>query len=199
MEKKIKKEWLDNIYNYINLITDVSEEAWNDIISKSKYLDINKNDFFIQAGMIPDKIAFILSGLFRVFYITEDGNEKTLVFREEGRILSAFSAYVANESSWYSIQALENSILSYISFNDYKEIIENYQCWQIIKSKYLEMLFIEKEKRESELLSDDAYTRYKKFKLKYPNLEDRVNQYHIASYLGITPVALSRIKNKNKY
>jgi len=199
LEKKIKKEWLDNIYNYINLITDVSEEAWNDIISKSKYLDINKNDFFIQAGMIPDKIAFILSGLFRVFYITEDGNEKTLVFREEGRILSAFSAYVANESSWYSIQALENSILSYISFNDYKEIIENYQCWQIIKSKYLEMLFIEKEKRESELLSDDAYTRYKKFKLKYPNLEDRVNQYHIASYLGITPVALSRIKNKNKY
>lgn len=196
MEKNIKKEWFDNIYNYINLITDVSEEAWNDVISKSKYLEINKNDFFIQTGMIPDKIAFILSGLFRVFYITEDGNEKTLVFREEGKILSAFSAYVENQFSWYSIQALENSILSYISFNDYKEIIENYQCWQIIKSKYLETLFIEKEKRESELLSDDAYTRYKKFKLKYPNLENRVKQYHIASYLGITPVALSRIKNR---
>lgn len=60
----------------------------------------------------------------------------------------------------------------------------------------MEQLYIKKETREAEFLLDDAETRYQRFQSSYPGLEERLTQYHVASYLGITPVALSRIRNR---
>jgi CRP-like cAMP-binding protein len=74
--------------------------------------------------------------------------------------------------------------------------MERNPCWNTIARKYVETLFIEKEKRERRLLSEDAATRYLSFQKDYPGLEDKIPQYQIASYLGITPVALSRIRKK---
>ena len=69
-------------------------------------------------------------------------------------------------------------------------------CWQIVARKLAEMVFILKEKREAELLLSDAQERYQQFLADYPNLEKHIAQYHIASYLGITPESLSRIRAK---
>lgn len=69
-------------------------------------------------------------------------------------------------------------------------------CWRDVTRKYVEDLFIEKEQRERELFSLDVTTRYLNFKKRYPDVEGRVSQYHIASYLGITPQALSRIRKR---
>ena len=111
-------------------------------------------------------------------------------------MLSAFSAILENTPSWYYIQALADADLLYISQDQYVNGLLGHACWQMINAKYAQMLFIEKEKRESEFLSDDAETRYRKFRERFPGMEERIRQYHIASYLGITPVALSRIRKK---
>jgi len=73
---------------------------------------------------------------------------------------------------------------------------DRYLCWQEVAARYAEMLFAEKERREREFLSDDAATRYRTFLADSPDLESRLPQYFIASYLGITPVALSRIRGR---
>ncbi len=195
----INTDWLTFFQNTLRSFAEIPADELERGRKRLKHLHVRKNEYFIRTGSVPDKMAFIVNGIFRVFYLTEQGDEKILVFREEGRMLSAYSAFLENKESWFDIQALEDSDLLYITFFDYKKVLHEHQCWQILNKKYVEMLFVEKEKREREFLSDNAETRYQKFLLTYPaGIEQRIKQYHIASYLGITPVALSRIKKHLK-
>lgn len=175
---------------------EIPDEEWAKAVLTLRHIHLKKNEYFIRAGATPDKMACIVSGIFRVFYVTESGEERILAIRDEGRMLSAFSAILENTVSWYDIQALEDSDLLYINLNQYLDEIPWHPCWQTIYAKYVQMLFVEKERRESEFLSDDAETRYRKFRERFPGVEDRIRQYHVASYLGITPVALSRIRKR---
>ncbi len=193
-----EKTWLRQMHTALSKYARIPDDEWSRAQEKLRILKIKKNGYFIHAGDVPDKLAFIVTGIFRVFYTTESGTERILVFRGENRLLSAYSSFLENTNSRFSIQALEDSILLYVSLNDYTVLLTQHLCWQMICTKYAQQLFIEKEKRENELLSDDALARYHNFTLNYPDYEKRINQYHIASYLGITPVALSRIRNKKE-
>jgi CRP-like cAMP-binding protein len=95
------------------------------------------------------------------------------------------------ESEWLKL-------LPRISLSDYKKLLAGHICWQTITSKLTQEIFIEKEKREREFLSDDAETRYLNFIQKYSGIEKRINQYQIASYLGISHVTLSRIRKNQR-
>ncbi len=194
--KPIKPEWLALVRTALDSFAEIPEDEWEKAILNLRHVHLKKNEYFVRIGAVPDKMAYIVSGVFRVFYVTESGEEKTLAIRDEGRMLSAFSAFLENTTSWYDIQALEDSDLLYFSLDQYINGLQGHPCWQMINAKYVQMLFVEKERRESEFLSDDAETRYKKFRERFPGMENRIRQYHIASYLGITPVALSRIRRK---
>jgi CRP-like cAMP-binding protein len=194
--KEIKPEWLAIVRATLGSFAEIPDEEWEKAVLNIRHLHLKKNEYFIQEGSVPDKMACIVAGIFRVFYVTKSGEEKILAIRGEGRMLSAFSAILENTPSWYDIQALEESDLLCIGLDKYADGLQGHPCWQIINAKYVQMLFVEKERRESEFLSDNAETRYKKFKERFPGVEDRIRQYHIASYLGMTPVALSRIRKK---
>ncbi|MBN1533366.1 MAG: Crp/Fnr family transcriptional regulator [Spirochaetes bacterium] len=175
---------------------DIPDEELRRNAGMMQLLRVEKNRYFIDIGEVPDKMGFIISGLFRVFYITEDGIDRTLVFREKNHFLSAFSAFLEGTPSWYAIQAIEESVLLCLTLQDYNRMMEHNSCWNTFVRKYVEELFIEKEKRERGFLSEDAATRYLTFLSSYPGFEERIPQHYIASYLGITPVALSRIRKK---
>ncbi|MDP4093594.1 MAG: Crp/Fnr family transcriptional regulator [Bacillota bacterium] len=196
VELETEEKRLKRMYATLCEFAQVPDEEWNKAKTKLRSLRIEKNNFFIKAGEIPDKLAYISDGIFRVYYTSESGNERILVFRGENRLLSAYSSFLENTVSSYSIQALEQCNLLYITLSDYTALLNDHPCWQTITSKYSQMLVVEKERRENEFLCDDAETRYKKFILNYPGLEKRINQYQVAAYLGITPVALSRIRSK---
>lgn len=194
IEDKLLKQMFAMICNY----APIPDMQWNKLQTKLRCIKIKKNDYFIKADDIPDKLAFIIHGIFRVFCLTESGNDNTLVFRDENKFLSAYSSFLENVKSKYSFQALEDSTLLYISLKDYIELSAEHICWQIITTKYSQMLFVEKEKRETEFLCDDAKTRYNNFIINFPGLAKRIPQCYIASYLGITPETLSRIRKKSK-
>jgi CRP-like cAMP-binding protein len=194
--KPIKPQWLTIVRDALSSFSEIPDAEWGKAVVNLKHLHLKKNAYFIQTGSVPDKMACIVSGIFRVFYVTESGEEKILAFREEGRMLSAFSAILTQTPSWYDIQALEDSDLLYIGLDQYADGLQRHPCWQEISAKYVQMLFVEKERRESEFLSDNAETRYQKFINRFPGVAVRIRQYHIASYLGMTPVALSRIRKK---
>jgi CRP-like cAMP-binding protein len=199
-ELPVEEKWLKQGFGLLHEFSPVPvpENEWNKLTKNLKGLSLRKNEYFIKAGDIPDKLAFIFRGIFRVFYLSESGNENTLVFRDEGRPLSAYSSFLEKTGSRHYFQALEDSILLYILFKDWNDLLSGHPCWQIIYAKYLQVLFIEKENRETEFLSNDAETRYLTFLNKYPQIAKRVPNYQIASYLGITPEALSRLRNKSK-
>lgn len=157
-----------------------------------------KNDYFVRQGDAPDELAFIYSGIFRVFCITEQGDEKILSFRVPGQFLAAYTPFLKDDSSWYSIQALEPGAVLCIFLRDYDKLSREHPCWEKIAKEYIVRLFMEKESRERSFLTENARTRYLQFKNDHPELEGRIHQFYIASYLGISPVSLSRIRRELK-
>ncbi len=157
-------------------------------------VSVRKGAFLLRAGEVPRTLGFVVSGVIRLFFITPDGDEITRSFRIEKSFVSSYSALLLGEPSRLFLQALEPSFLLVTPYNAYQELTAGHPCWQIMDRKFAQLLFIRQEQRECELLLDDATTRYVKFRADYPGLEERVKQHHIASYLGITPVTLSRIR-----
>ncbi|MBD2346108.1 Crp/Fnr family transcriptional regulator [Anabaena subtropica] len=157
-------------------------------------LTLIAGNFFIQAGDIPCQIGFVVSGLLRLYYVNPTGTDLTKSFCPENHFVAAYSALILKSTAQFSIEALEDSLLLVADYSQFTQLCAEHPCWQTINHKFVEALFIKKEKREAELLIDDATTRYQKFLAEYPNLDKRIKQYHIASYLGISPVSLSRIR-----
>ena len=133
-----------------------------------------------------------------MFCITESGDEKTLAFRTKGQFLAAYSPFVEKRDSWYSIQALVAAELLYLTLDDLNGLTSGHPCWERVAKEYMVRLFIEKEDRERSFLVEDAKTRYLSFIKKFPDLERLIPQFHIASYLGVSPVSLSRIRGALK-
>lgn len=163
-------------------------------ISRDKSIDVS--DYFIRAGEVPIKIAIVVSGLFRYVYINDKGNEFTKGIIAENLFLSSYSAMIMGKPSYFSIEALEDSKIMEISWKDFMLLMENDIFWIKFLLKFIEKGFMIKEKRERDLLLLDAETRYKNFLREYPGMDQRITQGIIASYLGIKPETLSRIRRK---
>lgn len=189
---------VDQFRQVIQSFTAVPESEWAKTQQLFKPVSLNKGDFFVRAGEIPKTLGFVVTGLLRLFYIDINGTEFNKSFSAENGFIAAYTGLLLQEPSRLFIEALEDSQLLVADYAAYLTLAEGHNCWQIINRKIAENLFIKKEKRESELLLDNATTRYLTFLDEFPSLENRLRQYHIASYLGITPVALSRIRTQLK-
>ena len=191
---EIRKEWKSVIHSQLQEY-GIPDVEWEKFESFLKVQELKSKEYLEMQGETPRQISIIIEGIFRAFYLTESGDEKTIVFRGPGKLLSTYSSFIDEKSSKFSIQALEDGIVLYVSIEDFRKLIHGNNFWQKIAGEYYTRLFIEKEKREQSLLSEDARTRYSNFLKDYPGLIDRINHYHIASYLGISNVTLSRIRN----
>lgn len=182
------------ILNSLRLPEKELEELSN--ICEHKIMD--KGDYFIVAGQIPRKMAFVFKGLFRYVYSNENGNEFTKSIITENNFISSYSAMIHNSASYFSIEVLEEAEILEIDYLRWLEMKEKNSFWSVFLLQILEKAFCVKEKRERELLLLDAEKRYEIFVAEFPNLENRVSQQIIASYLGIQPESLSRIRRKFK-
>jgi len=176
----------------------IPQEEKKKISDRIKVFNLKKDEYFVKQGSRPERLALISSGIFRVFCLSESGDEKTLAFRTKGQFLAAFTPFLEERVSWYSIQALTEAELVSIPIMDYISLSSGHSCWDKVIKSILLQLFIEKEDRERSFLIEDASTRYGKFRKTFPELENLIPQFHIASYLGISPVSLSRIRKKIK-
>lgn len=189
---------INMFYETLSRFTEFSHENLTKLTDIMHTQTIKKGDYFIKMDDRPEKFAFINDGLFRVYCISKEGKEVTLSFRNRGQFIAPYTPVLFNKEVWYYIEALTDCHIYYITVNDYKQLFEEDTCWELLERQYIIQLYREKEERERSLLMDDALTRYKAFVNQYPELIKNVKQAHIASYLGITPVSLSRIKSQQK-
>lgn len=180
--------------NFIKTTTTIpqAEEEKFCALLFTKY--IKKGEDFISAGQVPKTIGFVKTGFFRYYYSNEEGIEFTKGFFVESTILSSYSAILENRPSYFSIQALEDSVIEIVNYDAFHQLFTCHPCWNEFLVKLLQKAYIIKEEREREFLLLDAEQRYKSFRARFPNLEHRVKQQIIASYLGIAPESLSRIR-----
>src|SRR5690606_31287357 len=169
-------------------------EQAEELFSIAKVKRVKAKEYFISEGEIPKKMAFVGEGLFRYVYINIKGHEFTKSIIPEFNFISSYSAMITQTPSYFYIEALEDSEILEIPYQKWLKLKEGNLHWNSIVVKQLEKAFTIKEKRERELLMLDAETRYANFLNESPNLQNRVKQHIIASYLGIHPESLSRIR-----
>ncbi|QTH42550.1 Crp/Fnr family transcriptional regulator [Cohnella sp. LGH] len=124
------------------------------------------------------------------------GDEYNKSFCSAHDFIASYGSLLAGVPSRISIQALADSLLLTIRYSDFRSLYDRQLCWERLGRLLIERLYVKKELREREFLALSAEARYLKFLERYGHLETAIPQYHIASYLGITPVALSRIRKK---
>lgn len=184
-------------FGFVELVKSVTElpqtqeEKFGKLISVQTFV---KGDDFIRAGESPRKIAFVRDGLFRYYYTSEDGIEYTKGFFDQNNVLSAYDAILENKPSYFTIEALEDSVIESVPYDPFQKLFPEDPCWNDFLIALLQKGYLAKVSRERELLLLDATQRYENFLKRYPDLEKRVKQSIIASYLGIAPESLSRIR-----
>jgi CRP-like cAMP-binding protein len=159
---------------------------------------LKKGDLFFRQGEFCDKIGFVVRGLGYVFFQDEDGRQGTRRFIVAGMPVSPYPAVVTREPANDSLEALEDMVIVWMTYTAFEELMERHPCWDRIMRKSLEREIMEREVKEYELFMLSASERYERFCRHYHGLVSRVPQYLIASYIGVTPVALSRIRNRRK-
>jgi CRP-like cAMP-binding protein len=157
---------------------------------------LKKGKFFIRAGETPFSVGYLVSGFLRYFYPGHGGKEFVKHFCFDGHFVTSHNALVSGCPSEYSIEALEDCRLIVFAYGPWLELLQGHPAWGMIHAKIQSDALVLAEKRERSLLLDDATTRYLKLLDEVPGIESRVRQYDLANYLGITPVALSRLRAK---
>lgn len=186
----------DNLLITINNLYSLEEAELDQFLKITNVLKLNKGDFYIKPGLNKQQIGFINSGIVRHFIVSEQGDEVTTDFCVEGEFTSVPNPFSDKVDNSYWIEALTPVEVISFKASEIERLAENYPAVDKIIRKIMVPYFEDKGKREIELLTVDALERYKKFLKRYPGVENQIPQYYIASYLGISPETLSRIKKR---
>lgn len=184
------KELIDFLLQFGNL----NAQQIDLISSKTAELELKKDDYFSEAGKIPNQVGFILDGIFRVCYYDNKGNEITKYFGDENHLIVDWHHFEANIPASEYVQAVTDCKLLVFSRKNWDELYNTIVGWDNIINKIIQKALIEKLDRRSPLVSEDATTRYLAFLEKFPSVANRVPLSYIASYLGVTQQSLSRIR-----
>ena len=171
-----------------------------DIQIVQEYFDLKrlkKNEFFLKQGSRCKYGGFIIKGCFRNYVNTIEGKEVNTQFSFENWWIGDISSFVNHTPSQINVQGLEESQLLIISEKNYVSLHNISACFSEYTHKLRSKAHLSAVLRFSGL-SENAETRYKTLIEKFPKIEQRISQKHIASFLQITPEALSRLK-KVKY
>lgn len=171
-----------------------TEEEITFIASKYKKVTFNKGEIVLRVNEKVDHQYFVFDGCLRTYLISKLGKEHTIQFAIKSWWISDYIGYFSETKSVLFIECIENAILYKISRDDVEEIYTQIPKVEHFIRKKLERSFISFQKRILANLSQSAKERYLNFTHDYPNIEQHVKNYHIASYLGITTESLSRIR-----
>ena len=182
--------------NYINKYIDLTSDEEALLLSKivrRKYL---KDQYIVQQGDICKTECFILSGCTKNFYVDDEGQEHIVMFAIEDWWTSDMGSFITQTPADYNIQCIENTELFQISYDIIEELYIEIPKLERFFRKIIERALVASQKRIVSNFSLTAKERYLLFKETYPKIEQRVPQYMIASYLGITKEFLSKIKSQ---
>ena len=158
--------------------------------------EIKKHGHFSEEGKVADEIGFVLDGMLRHYY-TKDGEEKTTYFYFENHFVSSYISCISQQPSQLTIEALSDCKLIVFSYQKMKDLFEKSITWQKFGRLIAEYLAIGLEERMVGLLMLSPEERYLELiKGNKKKIIERIPQHYIANYLGITPVSMSRIRNR---
>ncbi|AOW20222.1 Crp/Fnr family transcriptional regulator [Urechidicola croceus] len=185
---------MKTLINYLNQISPISNTSIKKFDEIFQYKNYNSNDKLCEFGQIPDKVHYLISGVVRIYMITDKGTEYNRTIYSDGNILGALGSLIKNKPSEYTIECLTDCTIIEANYNKIIEISEKYLDVAILHRKFLENFYIHHTNINVELITLNATERYYRLRERIPNIDNLISQKHIASYLGITAVQFSRLK-----
>lgn len=182
---------IQTIKRFIHLEIEEQEEI------KKLFTDLHlkSGEYFLEEGQICRHIGFIETGLVR-YYINDDGNEKTIYFNKENEFVCNYQSLLPKIASNTNIQAIEDCTLQIISYDNLQLLYRNIKGGERFGRLAIEQVFVSSIEQMKSIYKDPPVIRYQQFLNAYPDLVQRLPQYYIASYVGIKPQSLSRIRKR---
>ena len=182
------KPLLDYIKKHIDLTIEEETLLFSKIIHRN-YL---KDQYLVQQGDVCKSVSFIISGCTKTFYMDTEGQEHIVMFSIENWWTSDLGSFITQSPADYNVQCLENTQIFQFTYDILEELYIEIPKLERLFRKIVEPAFVASQKRIIRNFSLSAKERYLIFKETYPKIEQRVPQYMIASYLGITKEFLSK-------
>lgn len=185
---------MKNLIKKIKHSISISAEAEKYIHSIAKERTVSRGDILIQEGQTVNKTFFVKHGSLRSFCIDQEGKEHTLQFAIKDWWISDFTAIYNHVPASLTVECIADSIVIEFNARELEEIYNRFPEFEPYQRKNLERHIVSLNKRILNQMQLTALARYQLFLEQYPDIEQSISNYHIASYLGMTQQSLSRVR-----
>ena len=179
-----------------NILTDVEIDNFVQLV---EYRLLQKSAYFVKEGETCKQVAFVLSGILRTYYFSDKAEEITYCITFPNSLMTAYSSFLTGQSTQENIQAITATELLIIQKDKLDALAQQNLNWIYFLKKIAEQQYIELEKRIFQLQKTDAAMRYADLMKNQPEYIQKIPLQYLASYLGITPRHLSRIRREFIY
>lgn len=179
-------------------LSAIPAAEWRYLAPRLELETLRAGACFTRAGEVADRLGFVVSGLIRKLNVSDRGQPFVRGFGGAGSVVGAYVSLLTREPSYLSVEALSDCELFVLPWSELEALYERHVCWQIVGRKFAEATLIEREARAHELLTLSAAERFSRFCVTHCALLPALRSYDIASYLGITPVSLSRLRARER-
>lgn len=184
------------LLDYINRVVDLTEEEEQVLTSLISSRRLLKGQYFLQQGDVCKFSGFVISGCTKTFYVDDEGQEHVVMFSIEDWWTSDMGSFITQKPADFNVQCLENTELIQFSYENQQKMMAEIPKLERFFRIIVQRAFVASQKRIVRSMSMSAKDRYLYFRNEYPKIEQRIPQYLIASYLGITKEFLSKIKSQ---
>ncbi|WP_276496475.1 Crp/Fnr family transcriptional regulator [Pontibacter litorisediminis] len=186
----------DLFFQNLNNKVGLTEEEQARIKTYLTFKKLRKKQYLLQEGDVCKAIAFIEKGALRAYSVDDNSNEHIIQFGLEGWIISDLYSFLTGEPATYNIDALEDSELVLISKSAHEELLQTMPKYETFTRLNITGAYLAMQRRLTSTISSSVEERYQDFIALYPHIAQRVPQHMIASYIGLTPETLSRIRKR---
>lgn len=176
--------------------TSATSEAWSDFADAFRDLELGRGEPLALAGdALPDAF-FVVEGLLRLYYTDGEGREWNKTFATEGSFTGSIASGLLGVPAPFSIQALEPTVVLAVRWDALEALYDRHPALERLGRRVAEQIAVKKEMKERAFLEQTPTERYQAFASREPDLLARLPLYHVASYVGVTEVSLSRIRGR---
>lgn len=186
-----------NIKEYFRTLADISDDDLDLFISKLNRKVFRRKELVLEIGQKENFLSFVEHGILR-FNIPKLDYDFSFGFVFPNAFVSGYDSFITQQPSHYNIEPVTDAVLWQISYDDLNDIYDNTKVGERIGRKIAEQLYIKKMKRELSLLQDTAQKKYQNLFEEQPELIKNIPLKYIASYIGIRPQSLNRIRRQIK-